>query len=300
MACFNPLQAFQSAGGLISFSELRRNGDSVKSLLLPCGQCAGCRLERSRQWAMRCTHEAKMHKRNCFLTLTYDDEHLPQDHSLDYRHFQLFMKRLRKRFRGSVVRFYMCGEYGENFGRPHYHACIFGIDFDDKVLISRPDAKHRLFRSSLLESLWGFGFCSIGEVTFDSAAYVARYIMKKVTGDAADGHYRAVDLSTGEIHSRTPEFNHMSLKPGIGATFYEKYKTDVFPHDYVVVNGRKVSPPKYYFKRLKKADPDAHSEIYARRELDTYRNREDNTPARLEVKKEVTDARLNLYRRSIT
>ena len=135
MACYKPLRAWQCANGDVVFAELGRF-DITRQLDLPCGQCVGCRLERSRQWAMRCLHEAKMHDRNCFVTLTYNNDNVPADRSLNYRDFQLFMKRLRFHFRGVPIRFYMCGEYGEDFGRPHFHACLFGLDFPDKTRIS--------------------------------------------------------------------------------------------------------------------------------------------------------------------
>ncbi len=131
MPCYHPLSAFQCADGSIVFHE-RRWYNTVKTLSLPCGQCIGCRLERSRQWAMRCMHEAQLHENNCFITLTYDNTHLPSDGSLHYKDFQLFIKRLRKKFGNTRIRYYMAGEYGENFGRPHFHACIFGHDFHDK------------------------------------------------------------------------------------------------------------------------------------------------------------------------
>ena len=159
MPCFHPLTAYQSSDGSISFVE-RKGGDIVRSLSLPCGQCVGCRLERSRQWAMRCMHEASLYSRNCFITLTYNNEHLPSDNSLQYPDFQKFMKRLRKRFNGVdrsanpdsndqfPIRFYMCGEYGETFGRPHYHACLFNFDFPDKTLYRRSPSGSFIYRSS--------------------------------------------------------------------------------------------------------------------------------------------------------
>ena len=165
---------------------------------LPCGQCVGCRLERSRQWAIRCMHEAQMHEDNCFITLTFNPESLDDRSnpwSLDVRDFQLFMKRLRKKY-GAGIRFYHCGEYGELNKRPHYHACIFGFDFPDKRLWKVTNSGHRLYISESLDELWPFGFCTIGNVTFESAAYVARYIMKKVNGDAAADHYEWIDEDT--------------------------------------------------------------------------------------------------------
>lgn len=192
MPCFKPLDAWrprESTGSKkLIFLYNPKTCESTTPIQVPCGQCVGCRLERSRQWAIRCVHESKLHKDNCFITLTYNDANLPSDKSLHYYDFQCFMKRLRKQYPGSKIRYYMCGEYGENFGRPHFHACIFGFNFDD-LKLWKVQNKQKLYRSKKLEKLWDKGHSSVGTVTFESAAYVARYIMKKVTGDAAKNHY---------------------------------------------------------------------------------------------------------------
>lgn len=299
MPCYHPLSAYQCADGTIVFQE-RRWFNTVKTLSLPCGQCIGCRLERSRQWAMRCMHEAQLHEKNCFITLTYDNTHLPSDGSLHYKDFQLFIKRLRKKFGNTRIRYYMAGEYGENFGRPHFHACIFGYDFHDKKLWKRSPSGSMLYRSADLELLWPFGYSSIGDVNFESAAYVARYIMKKVTGHNAKDHYQEIDQDTGEITTRKPEFNKMSLKPGIGYEWYKKYKTDVYPHDYVIIKGKKVKPPKFYDKKYKTDYPYEYDEILYKREINGKLNSEDNTPERLVVKEIVQQAKLQKLKRNLT
>ncbi len=299
MPCYHPLSAYQCVDGSIVFYESKRH-DIVKSLSLPCGQCVGCRLERSRQWAIRCMHESQMHEKNCFITLTYDDAHLPSDRSLHYRDFQLFIKRLRKRYPGRRIRYYMAGEYGENFGRPHWHACIFGFDFDDKKLWKRTSANSLLYRSADLELLWPFGYSSIGDVTFESAAYVARYIMKKVTGKNAAEHYQEIDPDTGEIINRTPEFTKMSLKPGIGYEWYKQYTSDVYPHDYVIVRGKKVKPPKYYDKKYKIDNPYEFDELLYIREKSAKLNYADNTLERLAVKEQVAKVKLQKLKRNLT
>jgi len=201
MACTSPLEAYRpsdSSSKKLIFSYHPATCASTTPILIDCGQCINCKLKRSKAWAIRCVHESKLHAENCFITLTYDpqkvppaeDGQLPADTSLVYRHFQLFMKRLRKRFPEKNIRFYMCGEYGENFGRAHFHACIFGLDFPDKKpWKKRKPGSPTLYRSKILEELWTYGFSSVGTVTFESAAYVARYITKKITGEAAESHY---------------------------------------------------------------------------------------------------------------
>lgn len=296
MPCYHPLKAIRDSDGVrILPSDAR-----LYTMLLPCGQCIGCRLERSRQWAVRCMHEVSLHEHNCFITLTYNDANLPRDLSLDYGHFQLFMKRLRKHVAPKRVRFYMCGEYGGDFGRPHFHAMLFGTDFDDKVLHAKTGSGSYIYRSKTLESLWTFGFSSIGDATFETAAYVARYVMKKVTGKAAKGHYEIVDCESGEISDRTPEFNRMSLKPGIGGAWFDKFSADVYPHDFVVVNGVTAKPPRYYDRLLKRIDADVYDEIVEQRMLDMGEKWRDNTRARLAVKETVTKARLAKFRRDLT
>ena len=299
MPCYHPISAYQCADGSIVFQE-RRWFNTVKTLSLPCGQCIGCRLERSRQWAMRCMHEAQLHENNCFITLTYDNTHFPSDGSLHYKDFQLFIKRLRKKFGNTRIRYYMAGEYGENFGRPHFHACIFGHDFHDKKLWKRSSSGAMLYRSEDLELLWPFGYSSIGDVNFESAAYVARYIMKKVTGHNAKKHYTETDEETGEITTRKPEFNKMSLKPGIGYDWYKTYKNDVYPHDYVIIKGKKVKPPKFYDKKYKLDNPFEFDEILYKREINGKLNSEDNTLERLKVKEIVQQAKLQKLKRNLT
>jgi len=255
MRCTRPVDAWQLEDGRVTFTE---RGKVSRALSLRCGQCVGCRLARAQSWAVRCMHEASLHEFNSFLTLTYDDKHVPGNGSLRYRDFQLFMKRLRKRFACfdvtrwmMVPRFYMAGEYGEQGRRPHFHACVFGVDFPDKVYLRKSPAGETLYRSAMLEALWPFGFSSIGAVTFESAGYVARYILKKVTGDLAGEHY-------GEL---VPEFNRMSLKPGIGARWIEAYLDDVFVQDGVFVHDRKVKTPVYYDRYLKLVDPFRSDEV---------------------------------------
>lgn len=315
MPCYHPLKAYQcQTTRQVRFSPPRAGSD-YRSITLPCSQCVGCRLERSRQWAIRCVHEASLYERNCFITLTYNNENLPGDRSLHYDDFQKFMKRLRFSYKGHrlvdgtyPIRFYMCGEYGEKVGRPHYHACIFNFDFDDKTMWMKTDSGSKIYRSKQLEELWTFGFSSIGEVNFQSAAYVARYIMKKMSGDAAAAHYEYVDPTTGEIHSRRPEFTKMSLKPGIGARWFKKYTSDVFKltadgdvaQDAVFVNGRLVKPPRYYDKKFKDEYPLEWDAIEQERLVRARECIDDNTPERLKVKEQLTVAKLSMLKRKLT
>ena len=186
--------------------------------------------------------------------------------------------------------------------RPHYHACLFGYDFPDRVYFKKSQSGDKLYTSKLLESLWPYGNHLIGDVTFESAAYIARYCVQKVTGQAAEEHYRVV-TEDGEIIDRVPEFNHMSLKPGIGSRWLERFKSDVYPRDYVVIRGVKTKPPKYYDRLFEKWDAGEFSEIVASRELDMANLRlldpKEFWDDRLNVKEQVTLARSVQLKRSL-
>lgn len=298
MACFHPLTAYRTAAGGVVFSERARH-DITAQMSLPCGQCFGCRLERSRQWALRCVHESRMHEHNSFVTLTYNNEHLPKRGMLQYSDFQLFFKRLRKAAEPNLIRFYMVGEYGELNWRPHYHACIFGLDFLDKKFWRVSDSGERCYRSDALEKLWGLGNCEVGTVTANSAAYCARYCITKINGDdiLATARYGRVDEDGFYMLPR--EFNKMSLKPGIGAGWLEKFKSDVYPRDYVVMNGKETKPPKYYDILYGRSNPDEADAMKALRELDAYGRRWDYLPDRLEVHEKVARARAGKLHRSL-
>lgn len=219
---------------------------------VPCGQCIGCRLERSRQWAVRCMHESQLHKKNCFITLTYAPEFLPENGTLVKKDLEKFWKRLRDRLGYPTLRYYACGEYGEKNGRPHYHACIFGYDFPDKEFFKVQNG-YVLYRSKLLRDIWGKGHVAIGEVTFESAAYVARYIMKKILGKDAQRYY--------DYWGCVPEYTVMSRRPGIAHDWYLKYGNDVLVHDSVVVRGRECKPPKYYDKMFDLDYPEYYNNV---------------------------------------
>lgn len=250
------------------------NGDAVP---LPCGKCSGCRLDNARQFAVRSVHESQQYSNNCFVTLTYSPERLKSD-SLNPKDFVDFAKRLRKRFDGidlvehqgkriKPIRIMYAGEYGDNLGRPHFHACIYNFDFDDKDLLFTTKAGNRLYTSPTLEKLWGKGMVSIGNLTYDSASYTARYVMKKITGDIAKSHY----------DGKLPEFaRHPSLY-GLGLKWLESHYRDVYPHDYVVVmkgssEAFKMRPPRYYDEWLKKNRPDLFEEVKFKRLEKTEEN----------------------------
>jgi hypothetical protein len=300
MPCYHPLKAFRSLGvnpntgkREVSFSPQKNHSE----MILPCGQCIGCRLERSRQWAIRCVHEAQMHDENSFITLTFDNEHLDPKRSLRKDDFQKFMKRLRKKVHPKKVRFFHCGEYGDETSRPHHHACIFGYAFPDKEPWSMSNGMV-LYRSKELEKLWPFGNSLIGDVTYESAAYVARYVMKKQTGNGGYFEYGAYckyprELKTGiqaPVHyHRTPPYITMSRKPGLGRSWLDKYKSDLYPSDNVVFGTTsKGKPPRYYDAHMEESDPLTFSQVKIKRLQKAMEShlKEDSSLSRLAVRKE--------------
>lgn len=290
MACYHPLKGWRkrvrNPSGKCGITFNLRDGWVDKPIEVPCGQCIGCKLERSRQWAIRCVHEASLYERNCFLTLTYNETNVPENGSLNKKHFQDFMKRLRFSKQNLKIRFFHCGEYGERFLRPHYHACLFNYDFPDKI-IHKISNEQKLYVSQELNDIWGHGFCIIGDVTFDSAAYVARYITKKITGKNAASHYEKTDYLTGEITDRQPEYVTMSRRPGIGRGWYDQYHGDVFPHDFVISKEKKYSVPKYYGQIFEVQDPEKYAEVKGARRLSAKNNLDDCTADRLRVRETV-------------
>lgn len=242
-------------------------------------------MDRSRDWATRIWHEASCHQANAFLTLTYSDEHLPDDYGVHVDEMQKFMKRLRKKL-GFRVRFFGCGEYGEQNLRPHYHAIIFGTDFPDKRAWRKSTSGHIVYRSAELETCWTKGHAEIGTVTLESAGYVARYIMKKVNGDQAAEHYWRKHPITGCEAQVRPEFICMSTRPGIGREWYDRFSGDCFPSDFVVVDGQKRPIPRYYTKQLRVVDEPAHDAIKLKRKERAEAHADNNTPERLAVREE--------------
>lgn len=219
------------------------------AVVVPCGQCMGCRLDKANDWAIRCVHEAKLHLQNCFITLTYKPESLPSDASLHRDHLQLFFKRLRRylSYHDNIkIRFLCCGEYGSLNFRPHYHILCFGWFPCDVRRLKTVAAGYNLFYSPLLEELWPYGYNVVGAVTFESARYVAKYSLKKQTGKNS-----IMYDSLGIL----PEFVGCSLKPGIGAAYFEKYSEDIFSLGFVTMNGVKYQIPRYYQTLFERSHP---------------------------------------------
>lgn len=245
MACISPRDAWYSkevnpSGKRSLVFDPKASHSGVK-LTIACGQCVNCRLQHAVNNAVRCVHEAKSHEVNSFITLTYRDDDLPADGGLNHRDFQLFAKRLRERCEFKF-KFVMCGEYGETTNRPHYHALLFGCDFSDRRFYRQTKNGDRLDTSELLESVWQKGFCTVGDVSFESAKYVCGYIQKKITGKEAADHYMG----------RKPEY--IVWSNGIGADWFEKYGRQSYDHDFIVMDGKRLKIPRYYDNKFEVVD----------------------------------------------
>lgn len=214
---------------------------------VPCGQCINCRIEYARQWSIRITHEQLKYGDNaCFLTLTYDEEHLPADRSVHKKVLSGFLKRLRKAIGSKKIRFFGCGEYGDLFGRPHYHVIIFGLPVDSSIFKNRHVhyEKGRVCGWHADLPCWPFGKVHIGTVSSESANYVAGYVIKKVKGKGAKEYYNSIGIE--------PEFVLMSRRPGIGSDYVVGHTDYYSVHRYVTLKGVKYPLPRFYVDRVGK------------------------------------------------
>ncbi|AXH73360.1 MAG: replication initiator protein [Microviridae sp.] len=288
MVCYAPLTAYYSkavnpTGRRSLVFDVRKSHDGFP-IKVPCGQCIGCRLARARSWAVRCMHEVRCFDVSSFVTLTYADCSLPTAGTLVKRDLQLFMKRLRK-VRPVGLRFFACGEYGERTFRPHYHLLLFNTDFADKRFYKTSSTGFDLFKSDELRGLWPAGDNIIGGVTFESAAYVARYCLKKITGPEAEAHYAG----------REREFTVMSRRPGIGLSFFEKHGPEMYRHDSAIMSGREVALPRYYDTKFEAVDSVEYDRVKVDRRLRSQDHMEDQTLRRLRVREEFEERKSKLF-----
>jgi len=273
-----------------------------------------CKLRRTSDWATRATHEAQLHENNAFITLTFSDDglglrelqHGTHPYDLDMGDWQRFAKRLRKELRkqgkGSF-RFFQVGEYGDEQRRPHYHALIFGQDFRDGGEWWKDDAGHPTWTSRAIEKSWPYGFHEVKDLTPQSVEYVCKYVTKKLYGKELEKLRERIDCETGECVTVRPELASMSRgskkagTKGIGHGWWEKWKTDVFPDDYIVIEGKKKPVPKYYTKQLEKEDAARYEQLQEERKEKAATRAADNTPSRRQVRERVTNAKVSLSKK---
>ena len=312
MACYHPITAFRVFDDTkLVFASFKgdRPENTKEELTLKCGRCIGCRLDHSLAWAGRISSEAKLYERNAFVTLTYADEHLPEHGQLLVEDFQKFMRDLRYRYSGdkpvpflddgskhNSIRYFMGAEYGDENQRPHFHICLLNFQFHDLKKLFKNKSGDDVYTSKKLTTLWGKGHCTTADLTLESAAYVARYVTKKVNGQQAQHHYERLDPQTGEIYQLNKEFATMSRKVGIGIPFLLKYQADIYPNDGLKIRKKDksyitIKPPRSFDNQLEKLNSELYDQIKETRVMTQLKrqleNPEEFTEKRLLVKEEV-------------
>lgn len=292
MPCYKPIQAWMdcdkdSPRRVVSS---RASGRLYVPIALPCGKCIGCRMEHARQWAMRCVHEAECHDYNCMATLTYDDEHLPDDGSLRGDDVKLFLKRLRKALEPKKIRFFLAGEYGGKMGRPHYHILLFGIDFQRDESYTKDDPRPHI---DVIQKAWGLGHVRVDKLVYGTVAYVARYCLKK-----QEQEVDYCDKATGVIRSR--EFTRMSRRRGIGYAWIKANYADTYSDDTIIMSPKcKSRPPRFYDKHYAETSSEALDKIKLRRLEEARKRAYNSTPERLAVRERIAKARNALLKRRL-
>jgi len=300
MPCYTPLKGYQdiTTGGLVFSQE-----NAPCKMEVACGQCLGCRVDHRLMWSIRIVHEASMHVDNfgnSWATLTYRDRsacnpeqtkngyHIDRQGQLHPQHVSDFIRALRKGNQDHKIRYFYCGEYGDENQRPHYHICLFNHSFNDQYLWKDDEGVYT-YTSRELEKYWPWGFSTVGELNMQTASYTAGYCFKKITGERANDHYLRCD-EHGEAYWLLPEYIRMSTgrgKPsGLGASFYAKYKSDIFPSDISPVPGHGQSQlvPRYYQNILAEQNPVMLEGIKKLRQEFITKHAADFTPERLRDK----------------
>lgn len=246
----------------------------------------------TKDWAVRCYHEAQTHTYNCVLTLTYDEENLPNI-SLNKEDIVNFVKRLRSFIHRSnelknkhphlfkqKISYLYCGEYGEKLNRPHFHIIIFGFDFPDKKYLKDSKSGDEMFTSDMLKNLWPYGFHTIGKMSMASAMYCASYITKYVSNAEKEDIY--TDKTTGEM--KQPEFGHASRRPALGLNWLLEFNPEVVTHNSIIIANQRYRIPRYYLKKLEELYPSKFEKLKILRE----EKLDGTSPDRLDLKNKFT------------
>jgi len=282
MTCYHPKDAwrvyFPEYGQTsIQFRATEAQKAISEHVPIPCRKCIGCRLDYGKQWTVRLMHEAQMHTEDSvFITLTYNDDHLPPDGSITTLALQTFHKSLRNQLAPKKYRHYSIGEYGDKYSRPHYHALIFGYSFPDKVRHKYlPKYEDYIYLSETLSNSWPHGYCTVQPLVRARAAYISGYVTKKLNGERIS-----------EYSGKKPEFATMSSQPGLGNAWFLKYYQDLFPSDFVILDGKRFSMPPYYDKLYAFASLYDHEEVIDWRVYNAITNLKDRTPQALARREE--------------
>ncbi len=315
MPCYSPLQGYKDiTTGALVFD--KKNAHS--KMEVACGQCLGCRVDHRLMWSIRIVHEASLYLDqfgNSWATLTYRDpsacndqeykngHHIDRQGQLHPQHVSDFIRSLRKANTDHKIRYFYCGEYGDENQRPHYHICLFNHSFNDQYLWNDDEGLYT-YTSEELQKHWRWGFTTVAEINLRTAAYTAGYAIKKITGKRAADHYLRCD-EYGEAYWLLPEYIRMSTgrkKPcGLGAKFYEKFNSDIFPSDTSPVPGYGQSQlvPRYYQNILAEENPAMLETIKATRQEFITAHAADFTPERLRDKYICARAKQNQLKRNL-
>lgn len=338
MGCKAPIQATRDGAGRVRvLPRFFSPTESLKvaelegaiRLELPCGRCMQCRIAQAQDWATRCTHEASMHRHpdgttnGCMITLTFENAGLElrelrygtHPSTLCVADWQLFAKRMRQHFlrkqraeekqKGmerqplKPIKFFHVGEYGEKYKRPHYHALLFGQDFQEDATWGKDKNGNDYFLSPTLAKLWPYGNTEGRPLVQETISYVCRYVTKKLNGPMRNAALERLDPDTGEIIQVAPEYATMSrggrTGEGIGATWFDRYRDDVFPDNFVVMKGKKTRVPRYYTKRLKQQDPEMAEAVADLSSKSAARRVKESLPERRLVKEKIAISKSKLY-----
>lgn len=264
------------------------DGDITAHYLIPCGHCLGCRQQQANEWTNRLLMESKYHDSMYFVTLTYDNDHLPANYEVDEetgelkggftlskRDCQLFMKRLRKAFPADRIRYYLAGEYGPTTGRPHYHAILFGLHVNDLEPSGMSETGNPYYISKQFGEIWSKGFTSIEPANDFTIRYVTGYITKKL-GEHPNEEF--------EKNGITPPFALSSRRPGLGLRYLEDHLEKVESDDHITLatcNGSvSFDLPRYFRKKLVDF---GYEEVVTERSLRKVRNAENAVESRSEL-----------------
>lgn len=296
MRCTSPKTVWTNPDGGRPIFNLWSGVSPGREFLIGCGRCLGCQLDRSSSWATRATHEARYFDRNCFVTLSWRDEAMPSNPAEARYELRKFQARFRAEF-GAGKRFFGCMELGERFSRPHAHFIVYGEDFKEACRpLGSSKSRNPLWTNPVLDRIWPFGFAWVGEFTSDSAAYVARYVVKKA------GQPAVVSLAhpvTGELADWPTVYRPFyPLRPALGVRFLEEFSEDVWS-GLRARGGARVPTPRAYSKRLKVVDPDRYEQLVEDRiqAMTAKRDVSEESPQRMEAKAEVMRAKLNFFTR---
>lgn len=304
MACYSPLNAFKTTtpnkNGKFPIVFKEEGTLGARPVTIPCGKCIGCKIDKSREWTIRCINELTVHDSNCFITLTYDNVHVPENQSIDIKDFQDFMRELRRKYAPKKIRYFACAEYGEQGDRPHFHAILFGIKFDDSLDYVINGKK--LWSSGELSKIWTKGFNTVGEATSESISYVAGYVSKKIQREMENEGFVNIESGEDDIWFRKREVVMMSRRPGIGYMWFKRYHKSIMKDDFLINEGFQFKVPRYYDKLHEAIDKGNHDLVKYNREYgyarQRFKNKEEKDTKRMRTKERLQLRKLKLKTRS--